>query len=94
VANGSYIEKQLNWSATTFVWWQCLAIAHAWKNNIVAKTYFEQKGNNSLVLRLTRELTNQSNPLLPARFRQHANSDHISEQVVVETLTELANHFG
>jgi hypothetical protein len=94
-ANGSYIENQLNWSATTFVWWQCLAIAHAWKNNILAKTYFEQKGNNSLVLRLKRELANhQSNPLLPACFRQYADTIHISETVVIDTLTELANHFG
>jgi hypothetical protein len=60
----------------------------------LAITLFEQKGNNSLVLGLKRELANQSNPLLPARLRQHANSVNISEQVVVETLTELANHFG
>jgi hypothetical protein len=61
----------------------------------LAKTYFEQKGNNSLVLRLKRELANhQSNPLLPACFRQYADAIHISETVVIDTLTELANHFG
>lgn len=29
--DGGYLKKKKHWSATTFVWWQCLTIAFVWK---------------------------------------------------------------
>ncbi len=36
-AESLYISKQDDWSAKTFLWWQCVAIAYAWKYGMSQK---------------------------------------------------------
>jgi hypothetical protein len=99
---GNYIQRQSAWTATTFVWWQCLAVAYAWKEEIPASDFAKDNGDNSLVRRLKKDfcLTNVERkelgwkPLLPATFAHYADQNEISEQVVTDTLVELANHFN
>jgi hypothetical protein len=102
---GHYICKggESKWTAETFVWWQCLAVAYAWKEKVTAKTFADDKADNALVVCLKndfcltetkiREKETGWKPLLPLKFVQYANDDNISRTVVIETLTELANHF-
>ncbi len=32
--NFKYIDPEANWTSYTFLWWQCLAVAYAWSNQI------------------------------------------------------------
>jgi hypothetical protein len=79
---GNYIKLVPNWTATTFVWWQCLAVAYAWKEKVPAKTFSDDKGENALVVRLMNDFCFESEirgnnkegrkPLLPANFVGYA----------------------
>jgi hypothetical protein len=87
--SGNYIKSDFKWTATTFVWWQCLAVAYAWKKEILAKTFANNKVDNALVRCLTKELGS----LLPAEFERYANESNIPKEIVMTTLAELAKHF-
>jgi hypothetical protein len=96
--SGSYIKRQNGWTATTFVWWQCVAVAYAWVRKVSAKTLFEEKQDNALVGRLRVALEGRLQdpllvPLLPNEFLQYVDDTHITEEVITKTLAELAHHF-
>jgi hypothetical protein len=94
---GCYIKRETEkWKATTFVWWQCLAVAYAWKSRRTAESFFEDKVSN-LVSRLKNELRRGGKkgamPLLPLHYIQYMGANEISQETVTQTLAELANHF-
>jgi hypothetical protein len=96
--SGSYIKRQNNWTATTFVWWQCVAVAYAWVRKVSAMTLFEVKEDNALVVRLRVAMEGRLQdamlvPLLPDEFLQYLHDSRITEDVIAKTLEELANHF-
>lgn len=31
LVDGRYIDKRADWDANTFVWWQCVCLAHTWR---------------------------------------------------------------
>jgi hypothetical protein len=94
--SGNYIKSEPEWTATTFVWWQCVAVAYAWKREIPAETFFNHNGekgnNNALVLLLKQELKS----LLPVGrqiWRYTSINSQMSEEMVAETLDDLAKLF-
>jgi hypothetical protein len=86
-SNGSYIARQsMSWTATTFVWWQCLAVAHAWETKTLAANLFNDE--MGLVPRLQAALVSW----LPD-FQHCAFEDAIPEEVVMQTLERLSKDF-
>lgn len=86
--NGSYIQKlSENWSATTYVWWQCLAVAYAWKTKTASSTFFNSDG-----LPLVSRIRSAMKSWMPG-LRMYAFQDVISEEIVVKTLAKLTPEF-
>jgi hypothetical protein len=68
------------------VWWQCLAVAYAWKTKTDAAVFRDE--GIELVGRLKAALVSW----LP-KFSNYITDDYIPEEVVIDTLAQLTEQF-
>jgi hypothetical protein len=87
--DGRYIGNQRDWDATTYVWWQCMAIAYSWKEAQTADSLRTSGALARMMRVLSRDICG---PVWLEKFRDVGNGK-ISSLAVKKTLMELAKEF-
>jgi hypothetical protein len=90
--SGSYMKRENGWTAPTFVWWQCVAMAYALEGKVLSKTLSKEAHDNALVGRLRVSLEGRLQdallvPLLPEELLKYVDDSH-KEDVITKTLAE------
>ncbi len=90
-----YIRKAPEWDATTFVWWQCLAVAYSWKEALSTDS-LRTSGALAQMVRSLRFDLRKPTEELPAwldKFRDCAKGK-VTAQTVKMMLIELCDEFS
>lgn len=88
--DGRYIRPESGWDATTYVWWQCMAVAFSWKEKLSTSILRAEDGMGTLKKYLRED---QSGPAWLAKYRDHARSKIVTDKMVKDTLKKLAKDF-
>ncbi len=92
--NGRYTEQDPEWDATTYVWWQCMAVAFAWKEALNVNSLL--MGDALAEIRLA-SLDDLSVPAKPPRWLdkyQDRAKSKINGATLKMTVRELAEEFS
>jgi hypothetical protein len=88
--DGRYMQKDQGWDATTYLWWQCMAVAYTWKESINADS-----------LRTDKVLADMKHALLvgtegPAWLHKYCDQARgkTNAETLKATLVELADEFS
>jgi hypothetical protein len=88
--DGRYMQKDQDWDATTYLWWQCMAVAYTWKESL-----------NSDSLQTNKVLADMKHALLvgtegPAWLHKYCDraKGEIDAKVLKAMLVELADEFS
>jgi hypothetical protein len=85
--DGRYVRKEDGWDATTYVWWQCMAVAYAWKETLNADSLRIDRPLAKMKIALL--YNSRGVPVWLDQFRDRAKGV-INATTVKMTLKELA----
>lgn len=86
-----YIEKEVGWDATTYLWWQCMAVAYVWKESLNTESLTQDLSLDHLKLCL---LYDMDGPAWLHKYRERTRGgQNLSEDDLKSTLKDLAAEF-
>jgi hypothetical protein len=90
VFDGRYIKEEPGWDATTYLWWQCMAVANTWKESLIGGSLRTDSSLHNMKTALLRDI---EGPIWLHKYRDCAKGK-IDDTALKRTLEDLADEFS